>query len=98
MFTAVWQRQDGTPTTVLPPGSEAAAFAPASHRSRASVWLHPITRGKMADTCHDHRSPAICQRYQSAGRATEAGQLHCLVSPLPRAQKLWGRGGSRRRR
>ncbi len=28
MFSAVWQRQHGTPTTFLPPGSEAAAFAP----------------------------------------------------------------------
>ncbi len=28
MFSAVWQRQHGTPTTFLAPGSEAAAFAP----------------------------------------------------------------------
>lgn len=28
MFSAVWQRQHGTPTTFLPPGSAAVAFAP----------------------------------------------------------------------
>jgi len=28
MFSEVWQRQHGTPTTFLPPGSQAAAFAP----------------------------------------------------------------------
>lgn len=28
MFSEVWQRQHGTPTTFLPPDSEAAAFAP----------------------------------------------------------------------